>query len=100
MNESVSAITPKPVEFRGSALNDLRAFPVSAKRDAGYQIDRIQHGFPPGRLEADEYHRQRRTGNKDSGRGRRFSRGLYREACERHLCIALFSKEDSENKQD
>ena len=47
MNESVSAITPKPVEFRGSALNDLRAFPVSAKRDAGYQIDRIQHGFPP-----------------------------------------------------
>ncbi len=34
----------KPVEFRGSALDDLRAFPVSARREAGYQRDQVQRG--------------------------------------------------------
>lgn len=34
----------KPVEFRGSALVDLRAFPVSARREAGYQLDQVQQG--------------------------------------------------------
>lgn len=28
----------KPVEFRGKALDDLRRFPQSARRAAGYQI--------------------------------------------------------------
>ncbi|BAN36181.1 hypothetical protein SCD_n02373 [Sulfuricella denitrificans skB26] len=40
----------KPVEFCGSALDDLRAFPVSARREAGHQLDRVQHG-----LEADDW---------------------------------------------
>jgi phage-related protein len=29
----------KPVVFRGSALDDLRAFPAVARREAGHQID-------------------------------------------------------------
>jgi phage-related protein len=37
----------KPVEFRGSALNDLRAFPAAARREAGHQIDRVQQGGTP-----------------------------------------------------
>ena len=37
----------KPVEFRGSALDDLRAFPQAAQREAGYQLDQIQHGREP-----------------------------------------------------
>ena len=37
----------KPVEFLGSSLDDLRAFPPSAKREAGYQIDQVQNGFDP-----------------------------------------------------
>lgn len=37
----------KPVEFRGSALDDLRMFPASARREAGYQLDQIQHGRDP-----------------------------------------------------
>jgi phage-related protein len=37
----------KPVEFRGTALDDLRAFPQTARREAGYQIDRVQHGYEP-----------------------------------------------------
>ncbi len=38
---------PKPVEFRGNALDDLRAFPAPARREAGYQLDQIQHGGEP-----------------------------------------------------
>jgi phage-related protein len=40
-------VDPKPVEFRGSALDDLRAFPQAARREAGYQLDRVQHGREP-----------------------------------------------------
>jgi len=42
-------MTMKSVEFRGNALEELRAFPDGARRAVGYQIDRVQHG---GRLEA------------------------------------------------
>ena len=38
---------PKPVEFRASSLDNLRAFPVMARREAGYQIDRVQNGHEP-----------------------------------------------------
>ncbi|CAN7709547.1 type II toxin-antitoxin system RelE/ParE family toxin [Pseudoduganella sp. LjRoot289] len=38
---------PKPVEFRGSSLEDLRAFPASARREAGHQIDLVQNGEDP-----------------------------------------------------
>lgn len=34
----------KPVEFRGSALDDLRSFPVAARRKAGHQLDQVQRG--------------------------------------------------------
>ena len=37
----------KPVEFRGNSLDDLRAFPVDARRAAGHQIDRVQRGQEP-----------------------------------------------------
>lgn len=39
--------TSKPIEFRGSSLDDLRNFPVSAKREAGYQLDLVQNGQDP-----------------------------------------------------
>jgi phage-related protein len=37
----------KPIEFRGTALDDLRSFPRSAMRAAGHQLDRVQHGLAP-----------------------------------------------------
>lgn len=37
----------KPVDFCGDALDALRAFPESARRQAGYQIDKVQHGEEP-----------------------------------------------------
>ncbi len=37
----------KVLKFHGSALGDLRAFPAAARRDAGYQLDKVQHGLMP-----------------------------------------------------
>ncbi len=37
----------KVLMFRGSALNDLRAFPESARREAGYQLDKVQNEQAP-----------------------------------------------------
>jgi phage-related protein len=37
----------KPIAFVGSALDDLRDFPVAARREAGHQLDRLQRGLDP-----------------------------------------------------
>lgn len=37
----------QPIEFRGSSLEDLRAFPLAAKREAGHQLDLVQIGREP-----------------------------------------------------
>jgi phage-related protein len=37
----------KDIRFCGGSLEALRAFPAVAKRDAGYQLDRVQHGLDP-----------------------------------------------------
>jgi phage-related protein len=39
--------TRKPVVFCGTSLGDLRAFPEGARRMAGFQLDRVQHGGDP-----------------------------------------------------
>jgi phage-related protein len=35
------------VSWLGSSLEDLRAFPEDARRDAGYQLGRVQQGLLP-----------------------------------------------------
>jgi phage-related protein len=37
----------KPIEFRGSSLEDFRAFPLTAMRKAGHQLDRVQNAREP-----------------------------------------------------
>ena len=37
----------KPVEFLGDSLDRLRAFPQGPRRDAGFQLDRVQRGLDP-----------------------------------------------------
>ncbi len=37
----------KGIEFLGTSLKIVREFPALAKREAGYQLDRIQHGLDP-----------------------------------------------------
>lgn len=37
----------KPVTFLGDSLESVRAFPVTARREAGFQLDRVQRGLLP-----------------------------------------------------
>jgi phage-related protein len=37
----------KPLEFQAGALDDLRAFPINARREAGHQLDQVQQGRDP-----------------------------------------------------
>ena len=37
----------KPLHFLGSSLEDLRAFPEEARRDAGFNLDFVQRGLDP-----------------------------------------------------
>ena len=57
----------KPVEFRGSALDGLRAFPQAARREAGHQLDQVQHGREPDDWKPmNTVGRGVRAGNSDS----------------------------------
>lgn len=37
----------KPVEFLGDSLDQLRSFPLAVRRDAGFQLDKVEHGLEP-----------------------------------------------------
>jgi len=37
----------KPLRFLGDSLKCLREFPAAARRDTGYQLDRVQRGLQP-----------------------------------------------------
>jgi phage-related protein len=37
----------KPVSFLGDSLDAIRSFPDGARREIGFQIDRIQRGLDP-----------------------------------------------------
>jgi phage-related protein len=40
-------VIEKPLAWLGSSLDDVRAFPDDARREAGYQLGRIQQGLMP-----------------------------------------------------
>ena len=37
----------KTITFLGDSLEALKSFPTEVKREAGYQLDKVQHGFEP-----------------------------------------------------
>ncbi|QTF10560.1 hypothetical protein HC231_23520 [Brenneria izadpanahii] len=37
----------KEIDWRGSALDDLKAFPEKARASAGHQLRRVQYGLEP-----------------------------------------------------
>ncbi len=37
----------KPIVFLGDSLDCVRAFPERARRDAGFQLERVQRGLDP-----------------------------------------------------
>lgn len=40
-------MSEKPLTWVGSSLDDLRAFPDGARREAGFQLSRVQQGLLP-----------------------------------------------------
>lgn len=40
-------MSPKPLHFVGSSLDDLRNFPDEARRAAGFELRAVQNGFEP-----------------------------------------------------
>jgi predicted XRE-type DNA-binding protein len=92
-------IDSKPVEFRGSALQDLRAFPEAARREAGYQLDQVQRGREPDDWKPMNTVGRGVRGNSDSRCHGSIQGVVCGEIRRRRLCAALFPKEDAENKQ-
>jgi phage-related protein len=45
--QSVAKTAPKTATFLGSSLDDLRDFPRGARREAGFQLDKVQNGENP-----------------------------------------------------
>lgn len=89
---------PKPIEFRGRALNDLRAFPISARREVGFQLDQVQHGNDP-----EHWKPMNAIGPGVREIRIRDEFGAFRVLYKVHghgLRTALLSKEDSENQQN
>jgi len=37
----------KDIEFIGHSLEEIQDFPLTARREAGYQLDRVQRGHDP-----------------------------------------------------
>ena len=37
----------KSIEFHGHSLESIRKFPLTVKREIGYQLDRVQRGLNP-----------------------------------------------------
>ena len=37
----------KPIHWLGASFEDLLVFPETARREAGYQLHRVQHGLEP-----------------------------------------------------
>ena len=37
----------KQIEFIGDSLDALRSFPIGARQDTGYQLDKVQRGLEP-----------------------------------------------------
>lgn len=40
-------MTIRPIEFLGDSLEALRAFPGNARREAGFQMDKLRRGGEP-----------------------------------------------------
>lgn len=37
----------KSIQFLGDSLDDIKAFPANARRDAGHELDRVQRDLEP-----------------------------------------------------
>jgi phage-related protein len=80
----------KPVSFLGNSLDEVRSFPDDARRDVGFQIDRLQRGLDP-----DDWKPM-----KTIGPGvRRLPGDLHRHARRRRLRPSCLPEEDADDTE-
>jgi phage-related protein len=87
------------MEFRGSSLDDLRAFPLEARREAGHQIDQVQNGQDP-----DDWKPMNTVGQGLKEIRIRDATGAFRviyisQACRCGLRASLLPEKDAEDQQ-
>ncbi|WP_411908786.1 type II toxin-antitoxin system RelE/ParE family toxin [Mesorhizobium sp. ESP7-2] len=82
----------KSVEFGGSALDDLRAFPAAARREAGHQLDQVQNGREPDDWKPMNTVLQGVREIRIPGCGRRIQDYLRGLVCRRCLCAATWCR--------
>jgi phage-related protein len=75
----------KPIAFLGTSLDDLRAFPDDARRDAGYQLDKVQQGLAP-----DDWKSLARVGSGVCEIRVRDGHGIYRVMYVARLAEAIY----------
>ena len=84
----------KDIRFVGRSLELLRGFSAVAKREAGYQLDRVR----AYRLETNALDRIRRPRDPNHARGE-VSGDLRGEVCGCRLRLACLPEENSENEE-
>lgn len=75
----------KPVRFLGDSLQCLRDFPVDARHDAGYQLDKVQRGLQP-----DDFKPMPAIGKGVEEIRIRHDSGIYRVVYTARLADAIF----------
>ena len=79
-NLDIGAHALKPLAFLGTSLDELRAFPDAARREAGHQLDRVQRGLEPDDWKSDTECRAGCARGADARSGRRIPGVLHRDA--------------------
>jgi len=92
-------VNAKPSSSEAAHLEDLRAFPETTRREAGYQLDQIQHGREPDDWKPMNTVGRGGAGNSDSRCCGSIQGFVCGEIRRRRLRAALFAEEDAENKQ-
>jgi hypothetical protein len=88
----------KSVIWMGGNKEDLRAFPDEARREVGYQLEHVQEGGDPDKLEAHACRGSRGTRDSRSGIVRSFPLHLPDDAAGGIICIALLPEKDPEDQ--
>lgn len=83
----------KPIEFCGDSLDRLREFPREARREVGFQLDRVERGLEP--FDWRPIATAQRSGNSGSRRFRRVPGAVCGQIRGRRLRTTLLPKEDS-----
>ena len=92
----------KPIVFLGDSLDVIRSFPESARRQAGYQLDKVQRGREP-----DDWKPMKTIGPGVNEIRIRDESGAFRviyvaklDDAIYVLCVARFPEKKPENKQN